>query len=192
MTLACRPLSSWSCCAVLSLVWYSAVQCSCVRSQRKARAALDFLWSQRNVDTQLLGSVLHVERANSWSRQDAGVGAGSDSYYEYLLKAFTLLGEPNLLERFDRVRLLPSGSPSASCSCSCSHQHSYSSSICSRTRSRSRSACIRLHYRSHTYESSYSRILIEAAVVLYEYTLSRMQVCVTYSSSVRYESHTLN
>lgn len=34
---------------------------------------------------------------------DSGVGAGIDSYYEYLLKAYILLGDDLFLERFNIV-----------------------------------------------------------------------------------------
>jgi len=35
---------------------------------------------------------------------DSGVGAGIDSYYEYLLKAYILLGDDSFLQRFNIVR----------------------------------------------------------------------------------------
>lgn len=35
---------------------------------------------------------------------DSGVGAGIDSYYEYLLKAYVLLGDDQFLQRFNIVR----------------------------------------------------------------------------------------
>lgn len=38
-------------------------------------------------------------------RRDSGVGAGIDSYYEYLLKAYVLLGDEGYLERFNKVRM---------------------------------------------------------------------------------------
>ena len=34
---------------------------------------------------------------------DSGVGAGIDSYYEYCLKAYILLGEEDYLQRFNQV-----------------------------------------------------------------------------------------
>ena len=34
---------------------------------------------------------------------DSGVGAGIDSYYEYLLKAYILLGDEIYLDRFNKV-----------------------------------------------------------------------------------------
>lgn len=37
---------------------------------------------------------------------DSGVGAGIDSYYEYLMKAYILLGDKVYLERFNTVRVL--------------------------------------------------------------------------------------
>lgn len=41
--------------------------------------------------------------AGDWVRRDSGVGAGIDSYYEYLLKAYVLLGDEGYLERFNKV-----------------------------------------------------------------------------------------
>jgi hypothetical protein len=38
-----------------------------------------------------------------FSLTEAGVGAGTDSYYEYVLKAYVLLGDEKYLYRFDRV-----------------------------------------------------------------------------------------
>lgn len=37
------------------------------------------------------------------SQTDSSVGAGIDSYYEYCLKAYILLGDDRYLERFNRV-----------------------------------------------------------------------------------------
>jgi len=34
---------------------------------------------------------------------DSGVGAGIDSYYEYVLKAYILLGDETYLDRFNKV-----------------------------------------------------------------------------------------
>lgn len=36
---------------------------------------------------------------------DSGVGAGIDSYYEYLLKAYVLLGDDLFLQRFNIVSI---------------------------------------------------------------------------------------
>ena len=34
---------------------------------------------------------------------DSGVGAGIDSYYEYCLKSYIVLGEETYLKRFEKV-----------------------------------------------------------------------------------------
>lgn len=67
----------------------------------KARQALDCLWSQRHRGSDLVGTVLNVH-SGDWVRRDSGVGAGIDSYYEYLLKAYVLLGDESYLERFNK------------------------------------------------------------------------------------------
>lgn len=52
---------------------------------------MDVLWRMRHRGTDLMGSVLNVN-SGDWIRRDSGVGAGIDSYYEYCLKAYILLG----------------------------------------------------------------------------------------------------
>lgn len=53
---------------------------------------MDVLWRMRHRGTDLMGSVLNVN-SGDWVRRDSGVGAGIDSYYEYCLKAYILLGD---------------------------------------------------------------------------------------------------
>lgn len=50
-----------------------------------------------------------VAKTNVWfCVSDSGVGAGIDSYYEYLLKAYILLGDDMFLQRFNIVsNLIP-------------------------------------------------------------------------------------
>lgn len=67
----------------------------------KARGALDSLWDRRHRGTDLMGTVLNVE-TGEWVRRESGVGAGSDSYYEYLMKAYILLGDTTYLDRFNK------------------------------------------------------------------------------------------
>lgn len=43
----------------------------------------------------------HINVINGqWTAQDAGIGAGVDSYFEYLLKGGVLLGSPRLVDMF--------------------------------------------------------------------------------------------
>lgn len=69
--------------------------------EEKARQALDSLWEYRHRSTDLVGTVLNVD-SGEWVRRESGVGAGSDSYYEYLMKAYILLGDSTYLHRFNR------------------------------------------------------------------------------------------
>uniref|UniRef100_A0A915EJW4 alpha-1,2-Mannosidase n=1 Tax=Ditylenchus dipsaci TaxID=166011 RepID=A0A915EJW4_9BILA len=69
--------------------------------EEKARRAMDFLWNQRNRGSDLMGTVLNVN-SGDWVRRDSGIGAGIDSYYEYTLKAYILLGEEDYLYRFNK------------------------------------------------------------------------------------------
>lgn len=67
----------------------------------KAHAAMDALWKIRNRSSNLMGTVVNVH-SGDWIRRDSGVGAGIDSYYEYLLKSYILLGDERYLSRFNR------------------------------------------------------------------------------------------
>lgn len=69
--------------------------------EQKARQALDSIWEYRHQSTDLVGTVLNID-SGEWVRRESGVGAGSDSYYEYLMKAYILLGDETYLHRFNR------------------------------------------------------------------------------------------
>lgn len=62
---------------------------------------MDYLWRQRHRSSDLVGSVLNIHNGD-WIRRESGVGAGIDSYYEYLLKAYILFGDESYLRRFNR------------------------------------------------------------------------------------------
>lgn len=68
--------------------------------EEKASKAMDVLWSARHRQSNLVGNVLNVNTGD-WVRRDSGVGAGIDSYYEYVAKAYVLLGEDKYLERWN-------------------------------------------------------------------------------------------
>lgn len=68
--------------------------------EEKASRAMDVLWSSRHRQSNLVGNVLNVNTGD-WVRRDSGVGAGIDSYYEYVAKAYVLLGEEKYLERWN-------------------------------------------------------------------------------------------
>ncbi|XP_061905341.1 ER degradation-enhancing alpha-mannosidase-like protein 1 isoform X2 [Entelurus aequoreus] len=57
-----------------------------------ARRAVRSLWKLRNNQTGLLGSIVNIQ-TGQWVSQQSGLGAGMDSFYEYLLKAYILFGE---------------------------------------------------------------------------------------------------
>ncbi|XP_065275091.1 ER degradation-enhancing alpha-mannosidase-like protein 3 [Emys orbicularis] len=65
-----------------------------------ARRALDVLWEKRQKGNNLVGTVINIHNGD-WVRRDSGVGAGIDSYYEYLMKAYILLGDDTYLDRFN-------------------------------------------------------------------------------------------
>ncbi|XP_055009162.1 ER degradation-enhancing alpha-mannosidase-like protein 3 [Boleophthalmus pectinirostris] len=68
--------------------------------EKHARKALDVLWNRRQKESDLVGTVINIHNGE-WIRRDSGVGAGIDSYYEYLMKAYILLGDNVFLERFN-------------------------------------------------------------------------------------------
>uniref|UniRef100_A0A1S4MY25 alpha-1,2-Mannosidase n=1 Tax=Pediculus humanus subsp. corporis TaxID=121224 RepID=A0A1S4MY25_PEDHC len=69
--------------------------------EQKAHRAMDGLWKIRHRSSDLMGTVLNVQ-SGDWVRRDSGVGAGIDSYYEYCLKAYILLGDEKYLGRFNK------------------------------------------------------------------------------------------
>ena len=64
-----------------------------------AQRAMDKLWSVRNKTTGLIGNVYSRE-SGEWLDPMSGIGAGIDSYYEYLLKSYILFGDEQDLARF--------------------------------------------------------------------------------------------
>ena len=54
-----------------------------------ARRATQTLWGLRGNQTGLLGNVIDVETLD-WIGTMSGVGAGLDSFYEYLLKVYII------------------------------------------------------------------------------------------------------
>ncbi|VIO87744.1 ER degradation-enhancing alpha-mannosidase-like, putative [Brugia malayi] len=63
------------------------------------------LWSLRNKVTGLLGNVVNIQ-TGEWKGVISGLGAGLDSFYEYLLKAFVLFGVETDLRMFQEAYAL--------------------------------------------------------------------------------------
>ncbi|XP_010894407.2 ER degradation-enhancing alpha-mannosidase-like protein 1 isoform X2 [Esox lucius] len=57
-----------------------------------ARRAVRALWNLRSNETGLLGNVVNIQ-TGQWVGKQSGLGAGMDSFYEYLLKSYILFGE---------------------------------------------------------------------------------------------------
>lgn len=51
----------------------------------------------------LVGNHINVQ-TGQWTATDAGIGAGVDSYFEYLVKGALLLQRPELLKQFHGVK----------------------------------------------------------------------------------------
>ncbi|NWT38325.1 ER degradation-enhancing alpha-mannosidase-like protein 1 isoform X1 [Rissa tridactyla] len=65
-----------------------------------ARRAVKALWNLRSNNTGLLGNVVNIQTGH-WVGKQSGLGAGSDSFYEYLLKSYILFGEKEDLDMFN-------------------------------------------------------------------------------------------
>eukprot|EP00124_Ichthyophonus_hoferi_P003209 Ihof_evm2s265 gene=Ihof_evmTU2s265 len=66
--------------------------------ETKARQAMDILFKSRERNTDLVGRLINSKNGNT--SFDGGMGAGIDSYYEYLFKAYVLLNDPHYLNMF--------------------------------------------------------------------------------------------
>ena len=53
--------------------------------EEKVMRTMDIIWDKRNRASDLVGTVINVH-SGEWSVKDASIGAGIDSYYEYLFK----------------------------------------------------------------------------------------------------------
>ncbi|XP_063797356.1 ER degradation-enhancing alpha-mannosidase-like protein 1 isoform X2 [Pseudophryne corroboree] len=67
-----------------------------------ARRAVRALWGLRNNNTGLLGNVVDIQ-TGQWVGKQSGLGAGLDSFYEYLLKSYILFGEEEDLHMFNEA-----------------------------------------------------------------------------------------
>ncbi|XP_054724208.1 ER degradation-enhancing alpha-mannosidase-like protein 1 [Uloborus diversus] len=67
-----------------------------------ARRAVKALWELRSENTGLLGNVIDVQ-SGEWVGQMSGIGAGLDSFYEYLLKSYILFGEKDDFNMFNET-----------------------------------------------------------------------------------------
>ncbi|KAJ1527026.1 hypothetical protein ONE63_008570 [Megalurothrips usitatus] len=67
-----------------------------------ARKASHTLWSLRSKTTGLLGNVINAE-SGQWVGRLSGLGAGLDSFYEYLLKAYIMFGEDDDYKMFSEA-----------------------------------------------------------------------------------------
>ena len=64
-----------------------------------ARRAVQSIWSIRDDFTGLFGNELNIT-SGQWVSNMSGLGAGMDSFYEYLLKSHILFGEKQDLDMF--------------------------------------------------------------------------------------------
>ncbi|KRZ24781.1 ER degradation-enhancing alpha-mannosidase-like protein 1 [Trichinella pseudospiralis] len=67
--------------------------------ENAARRVNEVLWKSRNCRTGLLGNVIDIQTGD-WVVTTSGLGAGMDSFYEYLLKGYVLFGQESDFEMF--------------------------------------------------------------------------------------------
>jgi len=65
-----------------------------------ARNATRSVWRLRNATTNLLSNDIDID-TGKWSGNMSGLGAGMDSFYEYLLKAYIVFHQPEDLSMFE-------------------------------------------------------------------------------------------
>ncbi|CAO3624035.1 unnamed protein product [Cunninghamella blakesleeana] len=68
--------------------------------EQLAKKALISLWERRS-DLNLVGNVIDIQ-TGKWIHTASSTGAGIDSFFEYLLKAYILFGEKDYLEIFEQ------------------------------------------------------------------------------------------
>ncbi|KAJ1977755.1 hypothetical protein H4R35_002172 [Dimargaris xerosporica] len=71
------------------------------RFEHVAQDALDAVWAMRS-PRDLVGNAINLVQ-RQWIDATSGIGAGIDSYFEYLLKSYVLLGEPRYLDMFNQA-----------------------------------------------------------------------------------------
>ena len=69
-----------------------------------ARRAVESLWKIRGNSTGLLGDQMNIH-TGKWVSNMSGLGAGMDSFYEYLLKSYIMFGEKDDLKKFTQLYL---------------------------------------------------------------------------------------
>lgn len=68
------------------------------RFEHASKRAIKALWSRRS-DRDLLGNTIDV-KTGRWINRSGGIGAGCDSFFEYLLKAYVAFGDAEALDVF--------------------------------------------------------------------------------------------
>jgi len=68
------------------------------RFENASKRAIKTLWHKRS-HRDLLGNTIDVKTAK-WINRSGGVGAGNDSFFEYLLKAFVAFGDDEVFDIF--------------------------------------------------------------------------------------------
>eukprot|EP01087_Luapelamoeba_hula_P016308 TRINITY_DN5012_c0_g1_i2.p1 TRINITY_DN5012_c0_g1~~TRINITY_DN5012_c0_g1_i2.p1 ORF type:complete len:951 (-),score=112.95 TRINITY_DN5012_c0_g1_i2:45-2897(-) len=67
-----------------------------------AGQAMKALWEMRSPNTNLICGMFDIHAGRCIGDLSSGIGAGSDSYYEYLLKSYILFGDTDYLYMFNK------------------------------------------------------------------------------------------
>lgn len=62
-----------------------------------------FLWKSRS-PLDLVGTIINIHNGQ-WVYTQSSIGAGIDSFYEYLLKSYILFGDEDYRDMFDKVSI---------------------------------------------------------------------------------------
>ncbi|KAI1319085.1 alpha mannosidase-like protein [Mortierella claussenii] len=72
------------------------------RYEDAAKRALMELWNRRS-KIGLMGNTINISTGN-WMSYMTGIGAGTDSFYEYLIKSYILFGDEKYLEMYETAQ----------------------------------------------------------------------------------------
>lgn len=67
-----------------------------------AKHALTDVWARKSPVSGLVGNTLDTS-SGQWLRHEGGIGAGVDSFYEYLLKSYLIFGDEEILSMFAQI-----------------------------------------------------------------------------------------
>uniref|UniRef100_A0AC35TLB5 Alpha-1,2-Mannosidase n=1 Tax=Rhabditophanes sp. KR3021 TaxID=114890 RepID=A0AC35TLB5_9BILA len=70
--------------------------------EKFAKRNIEKVWTSRSVKTNLLGNTINIQDGR-WTGFLSGIGAGIDSFYEYLLKAYIIFNEEQYMSIYEKA-----------------------------------------------------------------------------------------